>query len=181
MSRHPARLATALALALASAMAIASAVPRIEQQLSAAQLHATGLDTLTPAQLDALNDVLEQRDAATQARATVAATEAANTAAQARAAEPGRAQDGNGPLSPASYIGLADAPIKSTLVGSVAGWAPGTEFRLANGQVWKVLKGSMTLRKPMQAPEVVVIPGFAGRWFLQVDEDLPKARVYRTD
>jgi len=24
-----------------------------------------------------------------------------------------------------------------------------------------------------------VIPGIAGRWFLQVDEDLPKARVFR--
>ena len=38
----------------------------------------------------------------------------------------------------------------------------------------------MTLRKPMEAPEIVVIPGFAGCWFVQVDEDLPKLRVYRT-
>jgi hypothetical protein len=44
-----------------------------------------------------------------------------------------------------------------------------------------VLKGEMKLRRPMQAPEVLVVPGLAGRWFLQVDEDLPKARVYRTD
>jgi hypothetical protein len=25
------------------------------------------------------------------------------------------------------------------------------------------------------------VPGIAGRWFLQVDEDMPKARVYRID
>jgi hypothetical protein len=31
----------------------------------------------------------------------------------------------------------------------------------------------------MQAPEIVVVPGIAGRWFLQMDQDLPKARVYR--
>jgi len=54
-------------------------------------------------------------------------------------------------------------------------------FSLENGQQWKVLKGSMKLRAPMQAPEIVVVPGIAGRWFLQVDEDLPKARVYRID
>ncbi len=52
---------------------------------------------------------------------------------------------------------------------------------LENGQTWKVLKGSMKLRKPLQAPEILLVPGIAGRWFLQVDEDLPKARVYRVD
>jgi hypothetical protein len=61
------------------------------------------------------------------------------------------------------------------------GWEPGTVFALENGQQWKVLKGSMKLRAPVQAPEIVLVPGIAGRWFLQVDEDLPKARVYRID
>ncbi|KAF1718677.1 hypothetical protein CSC74_03670 [Pseudoxanthomonas yeongjuensis] len=65
--------------------------------------------------------------------------------------------------------------------GPVNGWEPGTEFMLENGQTWKVLKGSMKLRKPFESPEIMVIPGIAGRWFLQVDEDLPKARVYRID
>ncbi len=50
-----------------------------------------------------------------------------------------------------------------------------------NGQQWKVLKVCMKLRKPLQAPRIVVVPGVAGRWFLQVDEDLTKARVYRID
>ena len=177
MTRRIQIILVALLLAAANSLALAATAPRIEQQLTPEQLHATGLDTLTPAQLDALNAVLQKRDADTQADATAIAT----AAAQARATEPGRAGAGSAPLSPASYIGLADEPIKSRLVGSVSGWEPGTEFHLANGQVWKVLKGSMKLRKPMEAPEIVVIPGFAGRWFLQVDEDLPKARVYRTD
>ena len=177
MTRRIQIILAALLLAAANSLALAATAPRIEQQLTPAQLHATGLDTLTPAQLDALNAVLQKRDADTQADATAIAT----AAAQARATEPGRAGAGSTPLSPASYIGLADEPIKSRLVGSVSGWEPGSEFHLANGQVWKVLKGSMKLRKPMQAPEIVVIPGFAGRWFLQVDEDLPKARVYRID
>jgi hypothetical protein len=79
------------------------------------------------------------------------------------------------------FPGLDQETIKSRLKGSVSGWEPGTEFQLENGQTWKVLKGSMKLRKPMEAPEILVVPGFAGRWFLQVDEDLPKARVYRID
>ncbi|MBP6596658.1 MAG: hypothetical protein KA187_05475 [Arenimonas sp.] len=65
--------------------------------------------------------------------------------------------------------------------GRVSGWAPGTEFALENGQVWKVLKGSRTLDEPVESPEILVVPGLAGRWFLQVHEDLPKARVYRID
>ena len=78
-------------------------------------------------------------------------------------------------------LGLADEPIRARVQGQVGGWAPGTLFVLDNGQQWKVLKGEMTLRKPLESPEIVVVPGLAGRWFLQVDEDLPKARVYRVD
>lgn len=39
----------------------------------------------------------------------------------------------------------------------------------------------MKLRKTLEAPEVVLVPGIVGRWFLQIDEDAPKARVYRID
>lgn len=78
-------------------------------------------------------------------------------------------------------IGLQDGPIRSRLVGPVAGWKPGTVFELANGQRWKVLKGSAELPATLQSPEVLVVPGIAGRWFLQVDESMPKARVYLLD
>ena len=44
-----------------------------------------------------------------------------------------------------------------------------------------MLKGEVRLRQPLDTPEVVVVPGVAGRWFLQVVEDMPKARVYRID
>ena len=80
-----------------------------------------------------------------------------------------------------SFLGLSEQPIRSRVKGDVRGWEPGTVFVLENGQQWKVLKGSLKLRKPLVAPEVVIAPGLVGRWFLQVDEDLPKARVYRID
>jgi len=132
----------------------------IEKRLTAEQLHATGLDTLSPDQLKLLNGLLQEDVSnAVAASKTEAETE----------------------RSSSSLIGLNDEPIRSRVKGTVSGWEPGTEFSLENGQTWKVLKGSMKLRKPFESPEIVVVPGIAGRWFLQVDEDLPKARVYRID
>jgi len=132
----------------------------IEKRLTAEQLHATGLDTLSADQLKLLNGLLQEDVSnAVAASKTEAETERGSS----------------------SLIGLNDEPIRSRVKGTVSSWEPGTEFSLENGQTWKVLKGSMKLRKPFESPEIVVVPGIAGRWFLQVDEDLPKARVYRID
>lgn len=167
-SRRPALAARVfVAGLLVSAIALAAGWVPIEQRLSAEQMHATGLDTLKPEQLALLNHLLQ--DETTRA-VDVARSEATTVAMEKRKA-----------LDPASFVGLSDEPIRSRLSGNVDHWEPGYEFRLDNGQVWKVLKGSMRLRKPLVAPEVLVVPGIAGRWFLQVDEDLPKARVYRID
>jgi len=132
----------------------------VEQRLTAEQLHETGLDTLTPAQIERLNQLLREDSIKTAA------------------VEKERQKDD--PVRNA-YIGLEDKPIKSRLTGTISGWDVDTVFELENGQKWKVLKGNMKLRKPMQSPEIIVVPGIAGRWFLQVDEDLPKTRVYRID
>lgn len=100
---------------------------------------------------------------------------AAETDADAAAV---RGDDGK---SHAWSIGMDSQPIKSRLKDSVSEWTPGTVFELENGQRWKVLKGHVKLRKALQAPEVVVSPGIAGRGFLQVEEDMPSPRVYRVD
>jgi hypothetical protein len=174
MSRKllPALVAPVLLFASIAVVA-ASAWIDLERRFSPEQMHATGLDTLSAEQLALLNRLLREDTQATVA----AATDAANSdGARGRAPateDQARAEQ--------SFLGLSEEPIRSRVVGAVAGWAPGTVFTLENGQQWKVLKGEMTLRKPMQAPEVVVAPGLVGRWFLQVDADLPKARVYRVD
>ena len=148
---------------LAAGLAFAqSAYVDIEKRLSPEQLHATGLDTLAPAQLAELNRILRGE-----------ADSAPPAATQHRGS--------NAPPDESSLLGFTDHPIRARLVGSVSEWGPGTVFVLDNGQQWKVLKGSMKLRKALESPEVVVVPGIAGRWFLQVDEDMPKPRVYRID
>ena len=159
-----ARILLATLLACAPCIATAGDYVDIEQRLSAEQLRDTGLSTLSTEQLKLLNRLLRD-DVAKAVEASKTQTLEGN--------EPGRGAS--------SLIGFNDEPIRSRLKGTVASWEPGTEFVLENGQTWKVLKGSMKLRKPFESPEIVVIPGIAGRWFLQVDEDLPKARVYRID
>ncbi|KLD80167.1 hypothetical protein FZ025_08345 [Xanthomonas hyacinthi] len=158
----------ALACALAAPAALAqSGYVEIERRLSAEQLHEVGL---TPAQLATLNRLLRATDARTAAQAP--ARPAAAPAVAGRAAGDSQAEQG-------MLIGLDDGPISARVQGDVAGWAPGSVFVLDNGQQWKVLKGNMTLRTALASPAIKVVPGIAGRWFLQVDEDLPKARVYR--
>ena len=138
----------------------------LEQRFTPEQMHATGLDTLSRDQLALLNRLLREDTA--KAVASVRA-EAKADAGSERAAGPAR------------LAGLDDGPITSRAEGRIEGWAPGTVFTLANGQQWKVLKGEVKLRQPLDAPEVTVVPGIAGRWFLEVVEDMPKARVYRID
>ena len=164
--RHlPARLCI-IGLAVASPLRAESSHVDLEHRLTAEQMRATGLDTLSRDQLALLNRLL--RDDSTKA------VETAHAEANADAAG-GRAP------GPARLAGLDDGPITSRAEGRIEGWAPGTVFTLANGQQWKVLKGEVRLRKPVDAPKVVVVPGVAGRWFLQVVDDMPKARVYRID
>jgi hypothetical protein len=160
---------------------------RIEQRLTPEQLRETGLDTLTPIQLARLNQLLNASPAAPVAPVaatipvmlapTIAkpamATPALGTSQAITATLPTKELDEDKPL-----FGFNDAPIKSRLKGTVTDWDEGTVFTLENGQQWKVLKGKMKLPKPITDPEIRVVPGLVGRWFLEVHEDYPKARVY---
>jgi hypothetical protein len=170
-------LGFAVALAFATNTLAGEPYVDLEKRLTAQELKETGLDTLTPAQLARLNGLLRddthkvvETVKAEAAQAEAVKIEAVKAEAMREVSEPG-----------GKFFGHDESPIVSRLKGSVSAWEPGTVFELENGQRWKVLKGSLTLRKTYDAPEVKVIAGVAGRWFLEVDEDMPKARVYRID
>jgi hypothetical protein len=164
-----------LVLALPAGLAEARQdAQKIEQRLTPEQLRETGLDTLTAAQLARLNELLSAPVAVN------AAPPSAPTMASAPLISPAA-----GPATPMQQpgvdkplFGFNDAPIKSRLKGTITGWEEGTVFTLENGQQWKVLKGHMKLPKPITDSDILVVPGLVGRWFLQVHEDYPKARVY---
>jgi hypothetical protein len=141
--------------------AVAQQAP-IEWQMSPEQFKAAGLGKLSPEELANLNAWLTRE-------------RAAPVAAESREEQPASERPRD------SFVGASDEPVRSRLKGSVREWAPGTVFELENGQRWRVLKGSMKLNKPLQAPEIEVAPGLMGRWFLQVDEDAPRARVERIE
>ncbi|GAB1595313.1 hypothetical protein [Lysobacter claricitrinus] len=160
------RLLLAILLVGSFPAAAADHYVAIEKRLTPEQVASVGL---TPEQLSRLNALLQDadaRDAATRPAAAARVTTAADDAT---------------PSSPVQFIGLDGEPITAKVHGSVAGWAPGTVFELDNGQQWKVLKGNVTLRRAIDGPTVRLVPGLAGRWFLELDEDHPKARVYRID
>lgn len=152
-----------------------SAYVDIEKRLTAEQRRATGIDTLSAAQLTLLNALLGDSEA--EHIAEVKEEAKAEALAEVARALPESPEERTG----SGLIGLNDEPIRSRVKGDVSGWEPGDVFQLENGQQWKVLKGKMRLPKTLQSPEIVVVPGIAGRWFLQVDQDIPKARVYRID
>lgn len=171
-----------LTVAGLSLAAQAANVP-IEQRLSPEQMKATGLDTLSPAQLKLLNSLLNAENAVESA--APASPPGLATAAPAATAPSTPAVPADTPVavtssSPADrpMMGFNEKPIISRLKGTLTGWDEGTVFVLENGQQWKVLKGRMKLPKPMTDPPVKLVPGIVGRWFLQVSEDYPMARVY---
>ena len=149
-------------LSLAGFALAQQAYVAIEQRLSEEQLREIGLSMQ---QLDLLNRYLRE-DQMHQPPVETARYEGAQ---------------GEHKPDPTAFAGMDAERIQGKVKGTVDGWEPGTVFELENGQQWKVLKGSMKLRKPLLSPEIVLVPGIAGRWFLQVDEDMPKARVYRID
>ena len=168
-------IAWALVLLLAPIAAAAQTTyVDIEQRLTVEQLGQVGL---SPEQLALLNRMLRE-EATGEPMKQIAAAGAQHSP---ESVSKNNGQDPMQDRHASSYIGLNDEPIHSRLKGPVSGWEPGTVFELENGQQWKVLKGKMKLRQTRQSPEIVVVPGVAGRWFLQVDEDMPKARVYRID
>ncbi|HZX76636.1 hypothetical protein [Lysobacter sp.] len=171
--------AIALSLVLSPLVAFAQqAYVNIEQRLTPEQLRSVGL---TSAQLEQLNRLLrEAQEKEAVAAPIVAAAPAVASATTTGNATPQPSRDA-GRDDRSSLVGFNDEPIHSRLKGTISQWEPGTVFELENGQQWKVLKGYMKLPKALESPEIVVVPGVAGRWFLQVHEDAPKARVYRID
>jgi hypothetical protein len=152
----------------------------LQERLTPQQMHDTGLDTLSPPQLELLNRLL--RDTSTPA-ATIAGEPDAppiNTSAPSPIFA-STADNADPDIEPelAPYLDASGKSIARHVRGDVQSWAPGTVFELDNGHRWKVLKGAVTLRRKLHEPEVFLVPGVFGRWFLQVTEDMPKARVYR--
>jgi hypothetical protein len=96
-------------------------------------------------------------------------------------------------LTPQQSFGLAPAAlavqapvqkvdaIESTIVGKFDGWGPNTVFKLANGQVWRVVDGSEAVLPPTQNQKVRIARNFIGTIFLQVEGSNNSPKVRRVE
>lgn len=69
--------------------------------------------------------------------------------------------------------------VQSTIVGEFAGWGPGTQIRLANGQVWRIIDGSEAILAPRSDARVSIERNMFGTIFLRVDGTNNSAKVRR--
>jgi hypothetical protein len=161
-----------LACVLLSTAVAADKPADVRDLMSATQFHQTGLDTLSPQQLVALNAWLASyAQAASSTRETfpviasgvsIAPTVAASAplaptpAAPAPTPAPAAASTarfGQEMLSPQTRA--EPARIESTIPGHFIGWRGSTVFKLANGQVWKQADSS-SFETDLQDPQVVI-------------------------
>ncbi|GAA5071367.1 hypothetical protein [Lysobacter panacisoli] len=153
--------AALLALALLLVASVAGAKPPyvpLEQRLTAEQLQATGLDTLSAEQLRLLNQLLSE-DRENVAKAAVA-EQAANDVGLREKRTPTQS-------------------VTANVQGEVKTLARGSTITLDNGQRWRVNEGSLYLRKGLTNPPVVIEPGFMGVWYLKLDGQ--SLKVQRVD
>jgi hypothetical protein len=89
---------------------------------------------------------------------------------------------------PAANFGLSAAQmrkpsepeaVESTLLGSIDGWGPGTIFRLANGQTWRVADDSSNSITEQQNPKIRITRNALGTLFMEIEGTNKAPRVRR--
>jgi hypothetical protein len=147
------------ALLACSGLAEAQRFSSLEERMSDAEFRAAGLDTLSAAQLAALNQWLTER----------------GLVGADASAPPADASDRVG-LAPER--GQSDR-VSSRLMGSFRGWTGSTEFQLQNGQVWRQTGGGELAGVSLEEPEVTIEQGIFGTWYLRVEGYNSRAKVKR--
>jgi hypothetical protein len=73
----------------------------------------------------------------------------------------------------------APQSIESTIVGKFDGWGPGSQIRLANGQVWRVIDDSEVPLVPVHNPKVKMVRNLFGNTFMEIEGTNQSAKVRR--
>jgi len=167
-ARIPRRGSRLFALALAGALlgpcatASAQQAKPIEQDMSAEEFKAAGLDKLTPEELARLNAWLGRR------------IETAAVAAETLVKD--RIEQENRGFLP---FGSSE-PIVARMQGEFRGFQRGREYTLDNGQVWRQVDEATLVGARLASPGVRITPSKIGRvWYLAVDGFNTRAKVER--
>lgn len=129
--------------------------------MSAAEFKSAGLDKLSEAELQALNNWIRGQRALVPAGGAVAVMPV---------------EDRRGLTEQVDF----NDPIVSRILGEFRGWRGSeTVFELENGQVWKSTDPGARLAVKLNNPTVTLTPGMMNSWFLKVEGYNSKVRVMR--
>lgn len=111
--------------------------------------------------------------------AAAAPAQAAAVPAQAAPAATAEQRFGLEQVKPAAAPAGEPKSIASTIEGNFSGWGPSTLFKLANGQVWRVVDGSSAELAPASNQKVRIVRNLFGTTFLEVEGSNNSAKVRR--
>jgi hypothetical protein len=142
-------------LVAASAAAAQSRPPTLEERMSQAEFQASGLDKLSPAELQQLNAWLQAHGgAATQV------------------------VDGGG--EPVFYPREGSRElVEDRIAGTFSGWRGHTVFKLENGQEWEQAESGSRATGTFDNPAVRIKPMILGSWLMYVEGCGCSVRVKR--
>lgn len=137
----------------------------VEQQMSAEEFKAAGLDKLSAQELAALNAWLQHK----VVQETAKAVEVAKEEGRKEVKEINRGF---------FDFGSSEA-IQSVLVGEFKGFSKGRKYTLENGQVWEQIEPAALEGVRKTNPKVSIKPGLFNNWFLRIDGYNTAAKVRR--
>ncbi len=171
-----------------------AAFSSIEREMSSEELRATGIDSLSTDELDALNQWLIERfdqvqksvsaevreevreEVLEEAReADVAEREAEIERRVAIEVEAAKQEIADAPLEPA-----VSEPFQATIQGRFSGWSGKTVFPLDNGQVWRQRHGGR-YRHTDDDQRVRIYKNLFGMWQMKVLSSRRSVPVRRID
>ena len=163
--RIPFALAILALAPMAWAQQSAPLTTNVEQQMSADEFKAAGLDKLSAQELAALNAWLQHK----VVQETTKAVETAKEEGRKEVTEKNRGF---------FDFGSSEA-IESTLVGEFNGFAKDRKYTLENGQVWEQIEPASLAGVRRTNPKVSIKPGVFNNWFMRIDGYNTAAKVRR--
>lgn len=160
-----------LAFLIACAAPAAFAQQALEQQMTADEFRAAGLDKLSPDELASLNRWLQRQ---VEQETTVAVEQVRE---QARVEARQEAQAGAAAAATPAPVRQRREAFTSSIEGEFTGFGSRQRYRLANGQVWEQTDGARLDGVRLSNPRVTLTPGVFGSWQMQVEGYNTRAKV----
>ena len=104
---------------------------------------------------------------------------AAKPAGAAAAAAPAARPEENFGLEAVKQREAQPRSVQGTIAGDFDGWGPGSQIRLTNGQVWRIVDGSEAVLPRRSDVKVSIERNLFGTIFLRVDGTNSSAKVRR--